>query len=126
MKKLIGTGKWWFVSGFLVYVILHLTQPDVGAKEFVPAWMPFPYFWNYFTGILIVAFMVSAFIGKLDKLASVLLALYIFLMMVLIHIPNVIEGNQPTEIVNVFRNIIMIGGALMFAGAYAKDSRFVG
>lgn len=124
MNSILKSGKWIFLSGFSIYVLLHFTLADKGASM-VPPYFPAPYFWNYFTGVLVLAFMVSGVIGKWDKLAAVLMAIYIFLMMVLIHIPNSANGD-PMEFVNVFRNIIMIGAVLMYAGAFTKDKSFIG
>lgn len=124
-NSLTGLGRWLYIAGISIYVLLHFTKPDVGAK-FVPSYFPFPYFWNYITGIAILAFIVSVITGKWDKLAALLMALYIFLMTVLIHVPNTIAGTDPNEFVNIFRNLIAMGGALMYAGGYARDKRFVG
>lgn len=130
MKAITDLGKWIFLFGFLIYVMLHFALADVGAKM-VPSFLPFPYFWNYFTGALIAAFIVSGLVGKFDKLAAVLMALYILLTALLIHLPGAIWGSKmeldsSQEVVNIFRNMIAMGGALMYAGAYAKDDRVIG
>lgn len=130
MKAITDLGKWIFLFGFLIYVMLHFALADVGAKM-VPSFLPFPYFWNYFTGVLIAAFIVSGLVGKFDKLAAVLMALYILLTALLIHLPGAIWGSKmeldsSQEVVNIFRNMIAMGGALMYAGAYAKDDRVIG
>ncbi len=130
MRSITNLGKWIFLAGFLIYVSLHFLLADVGARM-VPSFLPFPYFWNYFTGILIAAFIVSGVVGKFDKLAALLMALYILLTALLIHLPGAIWGSKmeldsSQEVVNIFRNMIAMGGALMYAGAYAKDDRVVG
>lgn len=73
MDKLLRIGSYLFPLSFLMYVGLHLSKPEVGAA-FVPDYIPFPFFWNYFTLICILAFIVSALIGKYDKLAYCLMA----------------------------------------------------
>ena len=113
-------------------------KPDVGAS-FVPDYLPFPYFWNYFTLICIVLFIVSALVGKYDKLAYSLMALYVILMAVLVHLPRAMGHELGTEImmadlarekelemVNVFRNIMVTGALLAFAKFVAKDKRVIG
>ena len=67
MDKLLNTGRYLFPLSFLLYIGLHLGKPAVGAS-FVPAFIPFPYFWNYFTALCILAFIVSAVFGRYDKL----------------------------------------------------------
>lgn len=58
MERILSLGRYLFPLSFLLYVGLHLGMPEVGAS-FVPRWLPAPLFWNYFTGILILAFIAS-------------------------------------------------------------------
>lgn len=138
MNRILHAGKYIFPLSFLLYVGLHLGKPDVGAS-FVPSFIPFPYFWNYFTLVCILLFIVSAVIGKYDKLAYALMALYVILMAVLVHLPramgNEFEASAMTadlarekelEMVNFFRNIMVTGALLAFAKFVAKDKRIIG
>lgn len=138
MDKILNLGRWLFPASFLLYVGLHLGKPDVGAA-FVPDYLPFPYFLNYFTAVCISLFMVSAFIGKYDKLAYSLMALYVLLMAVLIHLPRAMgyelnvemmtgsmEREKEIEMVNIFRNIMITGALLGFAKFVARDKRIIG
>ncbi|MBL7817917.1 MAG: hypothetical protein JNL70_23105 [Saprospiraceae bacterium] len=123
MNKILPLGKWLFILPFSMYIMLHFGKADVGAS-FVPSWLPFPMFWNYFTGACIAAFMVSCLIGKYDKLAAVLMALYVFLMIFLVHLPRAAESEN--DILNIFRNTIVTGALLIYAQYVAKDKRIVG
>ncbi|MEZ5056924.1 MAG: hypothetical protein R2879_07765 [Saprospiraceae bacterium] len=123
MEKLLNTGRWIFPLSFLLYVGLHFGQPETGAS-FIPDWIPFPLFWNYFTGICIIAFIVSTVIGKYDKLATVLMALYVFLVLLIIHVPN--AATSENDMLNIFRNIIVIGALFLFAKYAARDKRIIG
>lgn len=138
MDKLLNFGKYLFPLSFLLYVGLHLGKPDVGAS-FVPDYIPFPYFWNYFTLVCIVLFIVSAVWGKYDKLAYALMALYVILMAFLVHLPNAVGGEITTgsmtaeisrekelEMVNFFRNLMVAGALMAFAKFVAKDKRIIG
>lgn len=138
MNKLLQTGRYIFPLSFLLYVGLHLGKPDVGAA-FVPDYIPFPYFWNYFTLVCILLFIISAVIGKYDKLAYTLMALYVLLMALLVHLPRAMgyeydagtmAGNiareKELEMVNVFRNIMITGALMAFATFVAKDKRVTG
>ncbi len=138
MDRILNIGRWIFPLSFLMYVGLHLSKPDVGAA-FVPDYIPFPYFWNYFTLICILAFIVSACIGKYDKLAYTLMALYVILMAILVHVPRAmgfelgienmtanLDREKELEMVNVFRNIMVTGALLGFAKFLAKDKRIIG
>ena len=137
MDKILNLGKYIFPLSFLLYVGLHLGKPDVGAS-FVPDYIPFPYFWNYFTLVCIVLFIISALIGKYDKLAYTLMALYVILMAVLVHLPRAMGHELGTEnmtadlmrekeleMVNFFRNIMVTGALLGFTKFVAKDKSII-
>ncbi|GGD78355.1 hypothetical protein GCM10011514_47980 [Emticicia aquatilis] len=138
MDKILNSGRYIFPLSFLLYVGLHLGKPEVGAS-FVPNYIPFPYFWNYFTLVCILLFIVSAVIGKYDKLAYSLMAVYVVLMAVLVHLPRTmgqelgvknmtadIAREKELEMVNFFRNIMVTGALLAFAKFVAKDKRIIG
>ncbi len=138
MDKILHSGKYIFPLSFLLYVGLHLGKPDVGAS-FVPDYIPYPYFWNYFTLVCILLFIVGAVSGKFDKLAYSLMAVYVILMAILVHLPRAmghelgtetmtatIAREQELELVNVFRNIMVTGALLAFAKFVAKDKRIIG
>ena len=138
MDKILNLGRYIFPLSFILYVGLHLGKPEVGAS-FVPDYIPFPYFWNYFTLVCILLFIVSAVIGKYDKLAYTLMALYVILMGVLVHLPRAmgheldvtamtanLDREKELEMVNFFRNILVTGALLAFAKFVAKDKRVIG
>lgn len=121
MKTLGIVGRWLFLLSFTFYVMLHFFLADVGVEKFVPKYLPFPYFLNYLTGALLLAFIVSGIIGRFDRLAALGLAVYLVLVTLMIHAPN--AASDPMEALNVFRIANMIGGALMYAVAFARDKR---
>ena len=138
MDKILHAGKYIFPLSFLLYVGLHLGKPEVGAA-FVPDYIPFPYFWNYFTLVCILLFIVSALIGKYDKLAYSLMALYVLLMAFLVHLPRAmgheldttamatnIDREKELEMVNFCRNIMVTSALMAFAKFIAKDKRVIG
>ncbi len=123
MEKVLNIGRYLFPLSFLMYVGLHFGKPEVGA-DFVPDFLPAPLFWNYFTAICILAFIISAVIKKYDKLAYVLMALYVLLMAVLVHFPR--AGGDELEMINGFRNIMLVGALMGFAKYVATDQRVIG
>lgn len=138
MDKILNSGRYIFPLSFLLYIGLHLGKPDVGAA-FVPDFIPFPYFWNYFTAICILLFILSAVIGKYDKLAYSLMALYVLLMAFLVHLPRAMgfgvdlaamtvdmNREKELEMVNFFRNIMITGALLGFAKYVSRDKRNAG
>lgn len=138
MDKILNSGKYIFPLSFLLYAGLHLGKPEVGAA-FVPDYLPFAYFWNYFTAFCILCFIISAVIGKYDKLAYALMALYVILMAFLVHLPRAMgyeldltsmtsnpEKEKELEMVNFFRNIMITGALLGFAKYVARDKSIIG
>ena len=77
MNKITKFGKWLFIIPFAVFGFLHF-GPIEFSLPYVPSWLPLPAFWVYFVGICLFAFAISAMFGKLDKLASLLLAILMF------------------------------------------------
>lgn len=122
MEKVINLGRYIFPLSFLLYVGLHFGMPEIGAS-FVPTWLPYPMFWNYFTGVLILAFIISCLTRKLDKLASVLMALYVLLMILIVHIPRAAESEN--DMLNIFRNTMIIGALLIYAKFVSIDKRYL-
>jgi hypothetical protein len=138
MDKILNLGKYIFPLSFMLYVGLHLGKPEVGAS-FVPDFIPFSLFWNYFTLVCILLFILSAVVSKYDKLAYTMMALYVLLMAILVHVPRAMGNDlgvgsmtadmareQELEMVNVFRNIMVTGALLGFAKFVAKDKRIIG
>lgn len=123
MEAILKIGRYLFPLSFLMYVGLHFGMPEAGAS-FVPSWLPAPFFWNYFTGVLILAYIASCLIGKYDKLATVLMALYVLLMIFIVHIPR--ASAYENDRLNIFRNLMVIGALLVYARYAAKDKSIVG
>ena len=123
MDKILNLGKYIFPLSFLLYVGLHFGMPQLGAS-FVPKWIPAPLFLNYFTGVLILAFIISCLIGKYDKLATILMAVYVILMIFIVHIPR--ASQYENDMLNIFRNIMTTGALLVYAKYATKDNRFIG
>ena len=137
MDKILNSGRYIFPLSFLMYVGLHMGKPDVGAA-FVPDYLPAPHFWNYLTAVFILLFIVSAVIRTYDGLAYTLMAIYVVLMALLIHLPRAmgheigmesmtgnLEREKEIEMVNIFRNLMVTGALLAFAKFVAKDKRVI-
>lgn len=118
MKILFIIGRYLFPLTFLLYVGLHFAMPQVGAS-FVPTWLPAPLFWNYLTGIVILAFILSCLMGKYDQMASLLMALYVFLMIFLVHTPR--AAHYENDMLNIFRNLMVVAALLVYAQYATKD-----
>jgi len=123
MDKFLTLGRYLFPLSFLLYVGLHFGKPEIGVS-FIPTWLPFPLFWNYFTGLLILAYIISCLVGRYDKLASLLMATYVTLMIIMVHIPR--AAAYENDMLNIFRNLMIIGALLIYAKYVANDKRLTG
>lgn len=118
MNSIIGLGKYLFAVPFAVFGFSHLTNAGMFNEMVGP---PGGVAMVYFTGIALLAASVSMIIGKFDKLAAVLLALILILFVLIVHLPSALDGNAP----NLLKDIAMAGGALMYAGGYARDNSVI-
>jgi len=123
MDNFLNIGRYVFPLSFLLYVGLHFGQPQIGAS-FIPSWIPAPLFLNYFTGVLILLYIISCLIGKYDKLATVCMTVYVFLMIFLVHIPR--AATSENDMLNIFRNIMTIGALMVYARYATKDKSVIG
>ncbi|MFT5165608.1 MAG: putative oxidoreductase [Saprospiraceae bacterium] len=118
MNSIIGLGKYFFAIPIGIFGILHFMAADDMA-----AMAPGGKYMVYFTGLALLAAAVSMVIGKMDKLASVLLAV-ILLLFIIPHAQNM--ASDPGELGNILKNLALAGGALLYAGSYAKDNAVIG
>lgn len=91
----------------------------------VPAWVPEPRFWAYFTGVALIAGGLGMTAKKTLRPAAGLSALMIFTWVLCLHIPRAwaarYDANETTA---VFEALAMSGAALLvWAGAGTKRAR---
>lgn len=79
----------------------------------------------YITGAGLIAASVSMVIGKFDKLASTLLAVFLLLMVFMMHMPGAM-ANNPSAMSMLLKDLSLAGAAMMFAHHYASDKSVIG
>jgi uncharacterized membrane protein len=117
MNSLISLGKYLFAIPFAIFGIMHFVAADQMA-----AMAPGGTIMVYVSGLCLILAAVSIILGKLDKLASVLLAVLLLLFLIP-HVQNM--GANEAEMFNILKNIALAGGALLYAGQ-AKDNTYIG
>ena len=121
MNSLTSLGKYFFITPILVFGIFHL----VGAQKMADQ-APFGgVAMIYVTGICLVAFGISALLGKFDKLAAILLSVLMILIITLIHLKGATMNNG-MAMVSALKDLSIAGGVMMYAHAFAKDNSLVG
>jgi len=125
MKAIIGLGKYLYSIPILLFGINHFMKPDMmagmapyGGKIII-----------YITGAALIAAGISIIIGKLDKLACVLLALFLILIILTVHLKGVMNAEDEMArmgpMTKMLKDIGLAGGALLGA-ANAKDNSIIG
>lgn len=117
MNAILSLGKWIYPLPFLAFGAFHFMNTEMlaGVAPFGGAAIV------YITGVALIAASISMLIGKLDKLAAVLLALMLLLFAFLVHAP----GGQES-MGNLLKDVSLAGAALMYAQHVAKDNAVIG
>jgi putative oxidoreductase len=105
------------VIGFFgVNHFLHGT----GMQNTVPRFIPYSIFWVYLTGALLIAAAISFLTGKQTRLAGLLLALFLILIVLTVHLPAIINSDGESHISIAMTNLVkdtgLAAAALMIAG----------
>lgn len=130
MNALLSLGRWFFAVPFAVFGLFHFMNAEAMAAGAIPAYMPFKIVWVFLTGAGLVAASVAMLTGKYDKLAAVLLAVFLIVMVLLIHAQVAMLSGDPRTsqmgLSNLLKDISLAGGALMYAKHYATDRAVIG
>jgi putative oxidoreductase len=112
-----GTIMYALVIGF--FGINHFLNAS-GMATFVPSFFHGAVVWVYLTGAALIAAAIAILIGKQTRLAGILLALFLIIIVLSIHLPAII--NAPDEaatripLSNLIKDTGLAGAALMIAG----------
>lgn len=98
------------------------------ADYVVPAYMPAKVIWVYLSGAGLIAATVSMLIGKYDKLATTLLAVFLLLLVVMVHLPGAMSGTEAAQasVSMLLKDLSLAGASMMYALLYAKDRSIIG
>lgn len=125
MKTLTTTvARILFGVPFLVLGSLHFAFADQ-MKMALPAFLPGGVLWMYVTGIGLVAAAISVFSQKFINYAMIGLSIFLMATIAIIHIPNL--GNPDPIMMQMamsgmFKDIGLLGGALVFLGLYSTKN----
>lgn len=124
MNAVIGTGRYLLLAFLLGFGAKQLV---VGAElaGMVPWFFPGGIVWVYLTAIAMVLAVVSALMGKLDKLAFTLAGIMILIFATTIHLRGVLEGGNPRVLFDFLKDVGLAGACWMYASAFARDPSFV-
>ena len=125
MNSILGLGKFLFGIPMLIFGVFHFMNADAmaGMAPFGGKIMV------YVTGVALILAAISIFIGKLDKLAAMLLGVMLLIFAFSVHLPGVMSGDEAramTSMPSMLKDIALAGGAWMYALGLAKDKEVIG
>lgn len=119
MNAILSIGKYLYAIPFAVFGVFHfMNANDMAGMAFGSSILV------YLTGAVLIAATVSILIGKLDKLAATLLALFLLLTAVLVHFTGV--TGPGADIPSGLKDLALAGAALMYAKNVSKDNAVIG
>ncbi|HEY4290740.1 MAG TPA: hypothetical protein VGN00_26755 [Puia sp.] len=113
----IGTIFYALVIGF--FGLNHFLN-GTGMQKMVPSFLPGGVVWVYITGSCLLAAAIAFLINRQVRLAGLLLALFLLLIVVTVHLPAVLnapdDGSRRFPMVNLIKDTGLAAAALLVAG----------
>ena len=128
MNAFLSLGRWIFALPFAIFGLFHFMNANAMADFVVPAYMPAKTIFVYLSGLGLIGATVSMLIGKYDKLSTTLLAIFLLLLVVMVHLPGAMSGGEGAQasMSMLLKDLALAGAAMMYALNYAKDKAVIG
>ena len=110
-----------FALPFGIFGLIHFM-----SGEQMAAMVPIPggLFWIYFIGVALLAASIAIMTNKMGKLASLLLALLMFVFIALLWIPGLgDEATMQMSMTSLLKDAALAGGALTYAGIFDREEK---
>jgi uncharacterized membrane protein len=128
IEKIITLGPLFLAVSMAVFGMDHLVFYD-SVVLLIPSWIPWHLFWALFVGLCLLAGAVSLALHRYAILAAALFAAMLFLFVLLMHIPKVLQAPHDRFAWAIaLRDLAFAACALSFAAAQAPErlKRFAG
>ena len=126
MKKLTTIGRILFAIPFALFGINHFLMLDY-YLGMLTSFIPLGAYTIILTGIMLIVASISIITKKFIKLSTIVLAILLFVFIVTIHIPNLLNGGEETvTLIALLKDISLMGGSLMIAGMYSEKENGLG
>jgi len=103
-----------FSFPLIAFGIGHLMNGGA-LSGIVPSWLPGGAFWVYVTGTLFILGGLGILFNKWTRQSAFVIAGMLTVFVLTIHIPGAMNNGLQAVMGNLFKDIIIIGGALFFA-----------
>jgi uncharacterized membrane protein len=118
LQRLIPLGSIFFGIMMFVFGVDHFLYYQF-VETLVPRWIPYPLFWTYFAGIVLIGAGVSFIFRIKVKLIGILTSIMLFTWFLILHIPRAVtmppDADNGNEITSVFQALAFSGVALVIA-----------
>jgi len=124
-------GRILFALPLGLFGLFHLIYAEL-MNAIVPSWFPWPMFWVYLTGIVLIVACVFI-IGKIKgaNVIALILAVMMLLYILVVHIPVLLTyfpgafiGEEQTimiSLIGFFKDLAITGAAFTYAGILGKE-----
>lgn len=121
MNKIATIGRILFALPFAFFGINHFLMMDY-YMGMLTSFIPQTAFVMILTGLMLIVASISIITKKFVILSTFLLAGLLFLFIVTIHIPHLINGVDTTvTLITMLKDISLMGGSLLIAGIYSVE-----
>ena len=126
MKNLTTIGRILFAIPFALFGINHFLMMDY-YLGMLTSFIPLGAYTIILTGIMLIVASISIITKKFIKFSTIILAILLFVFIVTIHIPNLLNGGEKTiTLIALLKDISLMGGSLMIAGMYSEKENGLG
>lgn len=123
MKNLTNIGRILFAIPFALFGINHFLMTDY-YLGMMTSFVPLGAYTIILTGIMLIVASISILTKKFVKFSTIMLSVLLFVFIVTIHIPHLIEGRDTTlALIALLKDISLMGGSLMIAGIYSEEKQ---
>jgi len=123
MKNISTVGRILFALPFGIFGINHFIMLDY-YMGMLTSFIPLGAYTIILTGILLIVASISIITKKFVKQCTLMLAGLLFIFIVTIHIPHLINGPDKTAtLIGLLKDISLMGGSLMIAGLSTVKSK---
>lgn len=123
MKKITTIGRILFALPFAIFGINHFLMMDY-YLGMLTSFIPQTGFIMILTGIMLILASISIITKKFVAVSTILLAALLFIFIVTIHIPHLINGiDTTTTLIALLKDVSLMGGSLMIAGIYSEEDK---
>jgi uncharacterized membrane protein len=126
MKSITNIGRVLFAIPFGIFGINHFLMTDY-YLGMLTSFIPLGAYTIIITGIMLIATSISILTKKFVKVSTLILAILLFIFIITIHIPHLLNGGEQTAtLIALLKDLSLMGGSLMIAGIYSEEKESLG